>query len=123
MVVKLHFAGLNSDFGYAQLREMLNNFTHKHFFLGGFVSVVFSPFAHCLALIISIPEAAIKHSAQSFVPLVFLFFGERAVENAGDSLLIAPHHGVNILWTACPTLDFEHAHARIHHLIDKANGL
>ena len=79
------------------------------------------PFAHGLSLIVAIPEATIKDGGEPFVPFVFLLFGKRPVENAGNGLLVTSNHGINIFWSACPSFYLEHPHACIHHLVDEAN--
>ena len=81
------------------------------------------PFAHLLSQVVAVPEAAVEHRGEPFVPQVFLLLGEGAVDHTLYGLLVAVHHRVDIFRAAGASLYLEHPHAGPHHLVDEAHGL
>ena len=122
-VTNLERGGLNSELRHTELGEILRALAHIHLTFGGTRAIFLVPLTHELTLVVAIPEATVEDTRQTLVPLVFLLLGKGAVEHALDSLLVALHHGIDILRTAGPTLDLEHPHTRFHHTIDKTHGL
>ena len=123
MLTHFYFSGFDGQLCHAKVREILHHLAHQDLFLGSLVAVFFGPFAQLLTLVIAIPESSVEDSGQSFVPNIFLLFGESAVDNRLNGFFVACHYIVHILWSACPSLNFEHPHACVHHEIDEANGL
>ena len=90
LVANGELAGLAGELSHAELGEVFHAAAHVNLALGGVRAVVLVPFAQTLALIVAVPESAVEHGGEAFVPCVLLLFGERAVENGGDGFLVAP---------------------------------
>src|SRR5574344_74995 len=117
------FGCFDGKFRHAQFREILYAFAHIYLFLGGAASVVLVPFSQFLPLVVTIPEPAVEDGGETLIPSVLFLFGKGAIQYGGDSLLIAGHHGVYILWASCTSFNLEHPHAGLHHLVDETHRL
>ena len=73
-------------------------------------------------MIVAVPEATVEDACQTLVPVVLLLFGESAVEHGLYGLLVALHHRIDVFGTTGTSLNLEHAHACIHHLVDETDG-
>lgn len=123
LVAYREFARLARKLCHAEFREILDALAHVNLALRGVRAIVFVPFAKALSLVVAVPESAVEHRCQALVPFVLLLLGERAVKHALYGLLVAFHHGVDILSAARTALYLEHSYAGLHHAVDEAHRL
>ena len=87
-----------------------------------------SPFSQFLPLVIPVPETAVEHPAEAFIPVGYLRFDDAAVRIFSvlpcfHSFAITAHNGIDIFRSAGTAFDLQHPHACIQHLIEEMNGL
>ena len=123
VVARAEVGGLDEEFGHAELGEILDAAADVDFLLRGFRTVVAAPFAEALAEVVAVPEAAVEHGLQAFVPGGHAFGGEGAVEAGLDGLLVTFGHDADVFGPAGASFDLEHAHAGVDHLVHEVDGL
>ena len=115
------FSALHLELGYAKPCKILDASCDVLFSFRSARSVMIAPFAEPLSEVISVPEAAVEDRFQPFVPCGDLFVGKRTFAICLYGLLVARCDDMHVFRSARPTLELEHAHARIHHLVHKMN--
>ena len=123
LVANRKLTSLAGELCHTELGEILHTLAHILLALGGTRAIVLIPLTKGLPLVVTIPETTIEDSCQLTIPLVFLSFGEGAVENGLDGCLVALHHRQHIFRTTGTTFNLEDTHTRLHHAIDETDGL
>ena len=123
LVAHMQIHILYQELGNANLGEVLHALAHIDLHFRCLRTIDLAPFTQTLALIVAIPEAAVEHGGELFVPSVqaCLILMETAIEHCLDGFVVGRHHCLHILGTTRTSFNLEYAHACVHHHIHEAN--
>ena len=122
LVAHLEFASLHEELAYAEARVVTAPFGGVLLDARGRRAVLRTPLPQALAHIVSVPEPAVEHLAETFVPAPDQSIGIGSVAYGLQGLGVAAHRLEHIFRTAGASFDLEHAYAGSHHLRKEMNG-